>query len=49
MGSNNSTRYCPFVPGGTLPADESIWTGKKPEVEPSKDEEYDEYFRDMFL
>jgi hypothetical protein len=38
-----------FIPGGTLPADESIWTGKKPEVEPSKDEEYDEYFRDMFL
>eukprot|EP00243_Klebsormidium_subtile_P003386 TRINITY_DN16772_c0_g1_i1.p1 TRINITY_DN16772_c0_g1~~TRINITY_DN16772_c0_g1_i1.p1 ORF type:complete len:289 (-),score=62.99 TRINITY_DN16772_c0_g1_i1:204-1070(-) len=35
--------------GGTLPADDSIWTGKKPEVEPSKEEEYDEYFRDMFL
>eukprot|EP00850_Spirogloea_muscicola_P002352 SM000009S23481 [mRNA] locus=s9:280679:282846:+ [translate_table: standard] len=35
--------------GPPLSADESIWLGKPAELEPSKDEEFDEYFKGMFL
>eukprot|EP00897_Mesotaenium_endlicherianum_P006991 jgi/Mesen1/631/ME000108S10783 len=35
--------------GSALPADESIWEGKRPELEPNKDEEFEDYFRGMFL
>eukprot|EP00850_Spirogloea_muscicola_P016696 SM000137S00474 [mRNA] locus=s137:305665:309290:+ [translate_table: standard] len=35
--------------GPPLSADESIWLGKPAELEPSRDEEFDEYFKGMFL
>ena len=35
--------------GGTLAGDESVWRGKLPQVEPNKEEEFDDYFRGMFL
>ena len=37
------------VRGGTLAGDESVWRGKLAQVEPNKEEEFDDYFRGMFL
>lgn len=35
--------------GGTLPADESVWKGERTKTETDKNDEFEEYFRGMFL
>ncbi|GJP40941.1 hypothetical protein CLOM_g600 [Closterium sp. NIES-68] len=37
------------VQGGTLPASEDVWQQPAVTVEPSREEEFDEYFQGMFL
>ncbi|CAI5518428.1 unnamed protein product [Closterium sp. Naga37s-1] len=37
------------VQGGTLPANEEVWQQPAMVVEPSREEEFDEYFQGMFL